>query len=32
VGGKLETFIGNQLVDLLNAEQRFTTRWLAEDS
>lgn len=32
VGAKLETFIGNQLVDLLNAEQRFTTRWLAEDS
>jgi hypothetical protein len=31
VGGKLETFIGNQLVDLLSAEQRFTTRWLAGD-
>lgn len=30
VGGKLETFIGDQLVELLNAEQRFTTRWLAE--
>jgi hypothetical protein len=29
VGGKLENFIGNQLLDLLNAEQRFTTRWIA---
>ena len=31
VGGKLETFISNQLVELLNAEQRFTTRWLADE-
>lgn len=30
VGGKLETFVGDQLIALLNAEQRFTTRWLAE--
>ena len=29
VGRKLETFIGNQLVDLLTAEQRFTTAWIA---
>jgi hypothetical protein len=28
VGGKLENFIGNQLVELLIAEQRFTTRWI----
>jgi hypothetical protein len=28
VGGKVENFIGNQLVDLLIAEQRFTTEWL----
>ena len=28
VGGKIENFIGSQLVDLLIAEQRFTTRWL----
>lgn len=30
VGGKVETFIGGQLVDLMIAEQRFTTGWLAE--
>ena len=30
VGGKVETFIGNQLVELLIAEQRFTTMWIAE--
>lgn len=30
VGGKVENFIGNQLVDLLIAEQRFTTMWIAE--
>jgi Protein of unknown function (DUF2505) len=30
VGGKLENFIGNQLVELLIAEQRFTTRWISE--
>lgn len=28
VGGKVENFIGNQLVDLLIAEQRFTTEWI----
>lgn len=31
VGGKVENFIGNQLVDLLIAEQRFTTEWLREN-
>ena len=31
VGGKVENFIGNQLVDLLIAEQRFTTLWIAEN-
>ena len=30
VGGKLENFIGNQLVDLLIAEQRFTTMWIGQ--
>lgn len=30
VGGKLENFIGGQLVELLIAEQRFTTRWIAQ--
>lgn len=29
VGRKLETFIGNQLIDLLTTEQRFTTGWIA---
>jgi hypothetical protein len=29
VGGKLETFIGSQLTNLLIEEQRFTTTWLA---
>jgi hypothetical protein len=32
VGGKIENFIGSQLVDLLIAEQRFTTVWIAEDT
>jgi hypothetical protein len=32
VGGKIETFIGSQLVDLLIAEQRFTTVWIAENA
>ncbi len=32
VGGKVENFIGNQLVDLLIAEQRFTTTWIQENS
>jgi hypothetical protein len=30
VGGKLENFIGNQLVELLIAEQRFTTLWISD--
>jgi Protein of unknown function (DUF2505) len=30
VGGKLENFIGNQLVELLIHEQRFTTMWIGE--
>ena len=32
VGGKIENFIGGQLVDLLIAEQRFTTVWIAENA
>ncbi|OBG94078.1 hypothetical protein A5698_17580 [Mycobacterium sp. E136] len=32
VGGKIENFIGGQLVDLLIAEQRFTTQWIAENA
>ena len=32
VGGKIENFIGGQLVELLIAEQRFTTGWIAENS
>lgn len=31
VGGKIESFISSQLVDLLIAEQRFTARWLTEN-
>lgn len=31
VGGKIETFIGGQLVELLTAEQRFTNSWLQEN-
>jgi hypothetical protein len=31
VGGKLENFIGNQLIALLTSEQRFTIRWIAGD-
>ena len=31
VGGKVENFIGNHLADLMNAEQRFTTRWIAQN-
>jgi hypothetical protein len=31
VGGKVENFIGSQLVELLIAEQRFTTAWLKEN-
>ncbi len=30
VGGKIESFVSAQLVELLNAEQRFTTQWLTE--
>jgi hypothetical protein len=30
VGGKLENFIGSQLVELLIQEQRFTMRWIGE--
>ena len=32
VGGKLENFIGNQLVELLIREQRFTTTWIGEST
>lgn len=31
VGGKIENFVGNQLVDLVIAEQRFTTVWITEN-
>jgi hypothetical protein len=30
VGGKLENFIGSQLIELLTAEQRFTTMWITK--
>jgi hypothetical protein len=32
VGGKVENFIGSQLLDLLIAEQRFTTAWIKENA
>src|SRR5271157_2248870 len=32
VGGKLETFIGGKLAELVTAEQRFTTLWIAENA
>jgi hypothetical protein len=32
VGGKIENFIGGQLVDLLIAEQGFTTVWITENA
>lgn len=32
VGGKVETFIGSHLVELMVAEQKFTTTWIAEKS
>jgi hypothetical protein len=32
VGGKVESFIGSQLVDLLVAEQRFTSAWIRENA
>ena len=31
VGGKIENFIGSQLVELLIAEQRFTTAWIKDN-
>lgn len=31
LGRKLENFIGNQLMNLLVAEQRFTTEWIAQN-
>lgn len=31
VGGKVESFIGSKLAELVTAEQRFTTVWLAEN-
>ena len=32
IGGKVENFIGSQLVDLLIAEQRFTSAWIRENA
>ena len=32
VGGKLENFIGSQLIELLIREQRFTTTWIGESA
>jgi hypothetical protein len=32
VGGKVENFIGSQLVNLLIAEQRFTSAWITENA
>jgi hypothetical protein len=32
VGGKIENFIGSQLVELLIAEQRFTTVWITDNT
>ena len=32
VGGKIESLIGNLLVDLVIAEQRFTTVWITENA
>ncbi|CAM3353967.1 DUF2505 domain-containing protein [Mycobacterium intermedium] len=32
IGGKLERLIGNQLSELVNIEQRFTTQWIAKQS
>lgn len=31
VGGKVENFVGSQLVELLIAEQHFTTAWIREN-
>ncbi|MBV9090050.1 MAG: DUF2505 domain-containing protein [Mycobacteriaceae bacterium] len=32
VGGKLESFIGGKLAELVSAEQRFTTLWITENA
>jgi hypothetical protein len=32
VGGKIENFIGSQLIDVLILEQRFTTVWITENA
>lgn len=32
VGGKIENLIGNQLTNLVIAEQRFTTVWISENA
>jgi hypothetical protein len=32
VGGKIENFIGHQLVQLLIAEQRYTTAWIRDNA
>ena len=32
IGGKLENFIGTRLADLVVAEQRFTTQWIANNT
>jgi hypothetical protein len=32
VGGKVEGFIGSQLVNLVDAEQRFTSAWIRENA
>jgi hypothetical protein len=32
VGGKIESFIGGKLAELVIAEQRFTTAWIAENA
>ena len=32
VGGKVENFIGSQLVELVAAEQRFTTVWITDNA
>ena len=32
IGGKVENFLGSQLIDVLILEQRFTTVWIAENT
>ncbi|TPG31518.1 DUF2505 domain-containing protein [Mycolicibacterium hodleri] len=32
VGGKVENFVGSRLVELLTAEQNFTTAWIRENA